>query len=461
MIVENIMKKASTNLLAFAQILASLLLFNLFHSDGRGAESGYFEKVYPATMHDGEGRLRIPVEWRLWIPEGVNELRGVVVHQHGCGSGSGDGARTAVYDLHWQELARKYDCALIAASYRQGEFPCETWCDPRNGSASSFLAALDYFADYTGRSELRVVPWGLWGHSGGGQWVGCMAHLYPERVVAACLRSGCPDTVVNIFRELPLNDKVTDVPMMLNLGAFEYKIPFVWNSCWDYFREMRGKDAKICLLIDPHTEHEVGNTRYPDIRFLDLIMEKRLPQAGATELGLFPVGVVLPESSISDEEISLFQDNFKEEVLDKSVLFNRRECLTDGIWFPSEEYISHWRKYSLSSEWEDTTPPPAPYDVWIEDSGRLSWKCRADIESGLAGFILYKNGESIYKTEAAPVVNAAPIFQGLMYSDTPDFSLPAMEYAIPNFDGQDGSLFEITSLNTKGLESEKITCQRR
>ena len=190
-------------------------------------------------------------------------------------------------------------------------------------------------------------------------------------------------------------------------------------------------------------------------------MEKRLPKVGVTELDPSPVGVVLLESSISDEEISLFQDDLKEEVLDQSVLFNRRECLADGVWFPSEEYISLWKKYSLSSEWEDTTPPPAPYDVWVDASGRLSWKCHADLESGLAGFILYKNGEEIYKTEAAPVVNAAPIFQGLMYSDTPDFSLPAMEYVIPNFDGQNVSLFEITSLNTKGLESERITCTRR
>ena len=293
-------RKKTNNSLMCIQVLATLLLFNLLHANGRGDESGYFEKIYPASTFEGGGRLRIPVEWRLWIPEGVNELRGVVVHQHGCGSGSCDGARTAVYDLHWQELARKYDCALIAASYRQDEFPCETWSDPRNGSAFSFLDALDYFADYTGRSELRAVPWVLWGHSGGGQWVGCMVHLYPERVVAACLRSGCPDTVVNIFRELPLNDKVTDVPMMLNLGAREYKIPFVWNSCWDYFREMRRKNAKICLLIDPHTEHEVGNTRYPDICFLDLIMEKRLPKVGVIELDPSPVGVVLLESSISD-----------------------------------------------------------------------------------------------------------------------------------------------------------------
>ena len=455
------MRKLTERLLIGIQIVAALLFFNLFQSNVRGSESGYFEKVYPAPTVEEEGRLRIPVEWRLWIPEDVKQLRGVVVHQHGCDSGSCDSARTAVYDLHWQELARKHDCALIAASYRQDEFPCETWCDPRNGSASCFLDALDYFADYTEHSELRNIPWILWGHSGGGQWVGCMTQLYPERVVATCLRSGCPDTVVKIFKELPLNDKTLDVPMMLNLGAREYKIPFVWNSCWNYFREMRQKNAKICLLIDSHTEHEVGNTRYPDICFLDHIMEKRLPQIGAIELGSSPVGLVLPESSISDEEISLFECDLEKETVDKSVLFNRREYVADGIWFPCEEYISLWRKYSLTSEWEDTTPPPAPYDAWVEDSGLLTWKCRADLESGLAGFILYKNGETIYKTETAPVVNAAPIFQGLMYSDTPDFSLPKMEYALPNYDGEDDSLFEIEALNTKGLKSTKVVCKRR
>ena len=54
----------------------------------------------------------------IWIPADAETLRGVVVHQHGCGSGSGDGDALP-YDLHWQELARKHDCALMAVSYRQ------------------------------------------------------------------------------------------------------------------------------------------------------------------------------------------------------------------------------------------------------------------------------------------------------------------------------------------------------
>ena len=38
------------------------------------------------------------------------------VHQHGCGKGSGFTGQTAAYDLHWQALARKWDCALLGPS---------------------------------------------------------------------------------------------------------------------------------------------------------------------------------------------------------------------------------------------------------------------------------------------------------------------------------------------------------
>ncbi|MBO7680418.1 MAG: hypothetical protein J6S75_12195 [Thermoguttaceae bacterium] len=46
-------------------------------------------------------------EWRIWIPDGVETLRGVVVHQHDCTMWESE--RFAVYDLHWQELARRHD----------------------------------------------------------------------------------------------------------------------------------------------------------------------------------------------------------------------------------------------------------------------------------------------------------------------------------------------------------------
>ena len=79
------------------------------------------------------------VNYTVWIPPGVDKLRGVIVHQHGCGEGSCKSGLTGAYDLHWQALAKKHACALIAPAYEQPEkAECQMWCDPRNGSAKAF-----------------------------------------------------------------------------------------------------------------------------------------------------------------------------------------------------------------------------------------------------------------------------------------------------------------------------------
>ena len=49
-------------------------------------EPPYYRVRYPAASE--EGGLAFPVQYTLWIPDGVTQLRGVVVHQHGCGTGS-------------------------------------------------------------------------------------------------------------------------------------------------------------------------------------------------------------------------------------------------------------------------------------------------------------------------------------------------------------------------------------
>jgi len=53
----------------------------------------------------------------FWIPAGVKKLRGVIVHQHGCGEGSCKSGLTGAYDLHWQALAKKHACALLSPTY--------------------------------------------------------------------------------------------------------------------------------------------------------------------------------------------------------------------------------------------------------------------------------------------------------------------------------------------------------
>jgi hypothetical protein len=84
-----------------------------------GAFSRSLEVTYPPSTQPGE--LALGVTYRLWIPDGAKTLRGVIVHQHGCGAGSGKAAATAADDLHWQALARKWDCALIGPQYHEAE----------------------------------------------------------------------------------------------------------------------------------------------------------------------------------------------------------------------------------------------------------------------------------------------------------------------------------------------------
>ena len=148
------------------------------------AEAPYYRVRYEASTTAGE--LIFPVNYTAWVPPGVAELRGVIVHQHGCGEGSCKSGLTGAFDLHWQALAKKHACALLAPSYEQPDkADCQMWCDPRNGSSAAFQRGLVDLGAKSGHPELAKVPWALWGHSGGGHWAGGMTLLHPERVACA------------------------------------------------------------------------------------------------------------------------------------------------------------------------------------------------------------------------------------------------------------------------------------
>ena len=150
------------------------------------AEPPYYRIRYEASTKPGE--LIFPVNYTIWIPPEVETLRGIVVHQHGCGEGSCSSGLSGAYDLHWQALARKHNCALFAPAYEQPQkADCQMWCDPRNGSAKAFQRGLEDLGDLSGHPELGHLPGALWGHSGGGHWAGGMTLLFPERTIASWL----------------------------------------------------------------------------------------------------------------------------------------------------------------------------------------------------------------------------------------------------------------------------------
>src|ERR1700733_1407510 len=129
----------------------------------RGAGQ-YLTVDYPASTVAGE--LQIAVTYTLWIPDGARTLRGLIVHQHGAGTTASIEGSTAAYDLHWQALAKKWDCALFGPSYHVKNEKIdltpggsEAWFDPRRGSEKTFLRSLDEFAAQSGHPEIRTVPW--------------------------------------------------------------------------------------------------------------------------------------------------------------------------------------------------------------------------------------------------------------------------------------------------------------
>ena len=130
----------------------------------------YLQVEYPPST--AANQLQIGVTYTMWIPDDVARFRCVIVHQHGAGRNAAEKGATAAYDLHWQALAKKWDCALLGPYYHvltdatdASPGGSELWFDPRRGSDKSFLKALGELSAQAKHPELATVPWALWGHS--------------------------------------------------------------------------------------------------------------------------------------------------------------------------------------------------------------------------------------------------------------------------------------------------------
>ncbi len=412
------------------------------------AEEPYYRVRYEASNKPGE--LVYPVNYTIWIPPDVKMLRGVIVHQHGCGEGSCKSGLTGAYDLHWQALAKKHDCALLSPSYEQPEkADCQMWCDPRNGSDAAFQKCLADLGAKSGHSELAKVPWALWGHSGGGHWAGGMVMLHPDRVAAAWLRSGVPllkaDPGRTGIKAHTLPEAALKVPVMCNLGTKEgvtvkdKNFAGVWPANEAFFNEVRGKGGLVGVAIDPLTSHECGNQRYLAIPWLDACLTARLPKAAGDPLRPMPTdkawlapvlgGEAIPSAKYSGEPLK-------------------------AAWLPNEAVAKAWMEYVKDTKVTDTTPPPAPTNLRLQGN-KLTWEAEADIESGLASFVIERDGQFLANVpDQGKNPFGRPIFQNLQYSDTPTQPLVPMQFTDTKPEPGKKHTYRVIAVNTVGLKSK-------
>src|SRR5882724_9701025 len=432
------------------------------------AAGQYLKVDYPASTASNE--LQVAVTYTLWLPEGVSRFRGIIVHQHGAGTTASIEGSTAAYDLHWQALAKKWDCALWGSSYHVQNEKIDTspgaselWFDPRNGSEKTFLKALGEFASKAGHAEIAKVPWALWGHSGGGIWADVMTALHPDRVAAVWMRSGSSLMFLSHpeFTDHAVPAAVYRIPMMTNPGVKEKpkqppsepdtrtaaeKMKGPWLGNIATFKEYRAHGGLIGFAPDPLTGHECGDSRYLAIPFLDACLAMRLPDQGSKDQTLKPMDIskawLAPWPGEEAKPAAEFKGNPSE-----------------AVWLPNEAVAKAWMEYFKTGATTDTTPPPAPFDVLVTSKGdqgmEITWSAEADFESGIGSFIIVRDGEELAKVPEKPVGKfGRALFQSMTYHDTPSQPMPQMSYLDASAKPNEKHSYAVISVNSVGLRSK-------
>lgn len=314
--------------------------------------------------------------YAIFIPDSVEYIRGIFIHQHGC-TMEGTGAATA-YDLQYEAFARKWHFAVIGPDiYPTTRGDCHEWINPEGGSGAALLRAIDVFAKVTGHPELSRVPWLLWGHSGGGYWVLKMMTKYPDRILAAFCYSAAFDP------DLSYPPAAAKIPIILR-HAGKADLDHCWPTATHTFLKLRAMGSFASLTYTGGQTHNFSYVRYMTIPFFESVLSQRLPDSGKVAL------------KDMDMEKAWLGDTLTYRLYKYSSYKGDKSAMN---LLPDSMCAVKWKEYASTGTVVDQTFPPAPYALKISSKDDkalyLTWKVRGDVESPIQYFNIYKNNELI------------------------------------------------------------------
>ena len=382
---------------------------------------------YQVKLEPAKGKFK-EVEYYLWIPENIQNIKGIILHQHGCGESAFRSGQNAFYDLQWRALAKKYDFALMGSSY-VSTTDCHDWVEPEEGSYDTFVKGISEIARQSKHSELEQVPWVIWGHSGGGHWAYKMVLEHPDKLLCAVLKSPAWTDTSSVGLQ---------VPVLCLLGIQEsYTIfsDFIWASAMAAMKYRIRKNGPDCIAIDPTASHESANSRLLAISFIDEILKHRSADR-TTQIN-------------RGDQCFIDLDNFK-----LSNNLTQKYYTNKGNWFPDKLFAENWSAFVKTGSVTDQTPPVAsPYHVEgrkVGRSNRIDWNCFADLESGIQGFKVYRNDQVINQDSIESKWNFK-----IDYHDNPIVIYPKFEFVDTKPDQQGVNKYQVSMINQAGLESPK------
>jgi hypothetical protein len=242
-----------------------------------------------------------------------------------------------------------------------------------------------------------------------------------------------------------LPEAALQVPLMCNLGTKEGvtvkgdRFAGVWPANESLFREVRSKGGLVGVAVDPLSSHDCGNQRYLAILWLDACLTVRLPKKNGESLQAMPMDTAFFAEATGSEAVAAAK--FTGDKLQVG-------------WLPNEAIAAAWTQYVKDTVIDDKTPPSAPTNVKIKDL-ELTWSAEADLESGLASFVIEREGKVIATIpEKSNNPFGRPIFQGLQYSDTPPQPLAQLRYIDSTAKAGEKHTYRVIAVNTAGLKSQ-------
>ena len=417
-------------------------LISIFQS-----QRSFSETIYKTSIPPAPSNKYISAEYSLWVPD-VPVIRGIIVHQHGCGRNG----LAVPFDLQWRALAQKWSCALMGTFYATGK-DCYDWCNPENGTKEAFLKALSDFAKQTKHPEIEQVPWVLWGHSGGANWTWAMLNLFPKRIVAAFPRSA--PTIPETFQA-----DIKQIPILMSIGAKERTestfIKSIAETNDKRFPALREKDFLLSYAVDPEASHDCRNSRLLAIPFFDACLKQRLPDPAVSLTELKPM---------SDDQVWL-GDTDALHIINYDMY---QGDFTRSSWLPDFEFAKVWLKFCKTGTVADITMPPAPANLRVESVSsavaHLVWDASADLDSGIKTFFIYRDGQKVGQYKGSEYSNSKETFQYGNYGDEPtpesfynkpeQWKPPVMEYFDNGIEEGKEYSYQVSTINWSDKESEK------
>ena len=188
-------------------------------------------QIYDFSDFPNEDESFTTADFRIYISEEIDTIRGIYAYMHGFGGDS----RSIVQDSLMQELAKTVNFALLGVRLDN------MYMD--SGIGNSLIEAKSSFAEQSNHLELIYSPLFFDGHSWGGQWSYHYTQWNPEDVIAfVTMKGGYHDTTYS--------ESVINVPGYM----------FVGENDSDYRIKNLTDNAKYLLddLPDHHEDEWLG-----------------------------------------------------------------------------------------------------------------------------------------------------------------------------------------------------------